>query len=171
MLNINVEDRVIANLSEDPNKLNIFLRNVDGHSQATCLYWPEAVEKLIGPTSDITEAAIKFKQLVDDGDKTAKDLRSRSKGISFGLAYGAFPKKVSNAAKMPIEEATEIFNAYHTKLFPKITEYREKYVLASAKEQGYIHLGLGFRLYTDDADKDIRTLNNGTTYTLRFNLL
>lgn len=43
-----------------------------------------------------------------------------------------------------------------------ITKYREEYVLATAQGQGYIHLGLGFRLYSDDAQKDIRSINNAT---------
>ena len=43
-----------------------------------------------------------------------------------------------------------------------ITKYREEYVLTTAQDQGYIHLGLGFRLYSDDAQKDIRSLNNAT---------
>ena len=34
--------------------------------------------------------------------------------------------------------------------------------MATAQEQGYLHLGLGCRIYTDDANGDIRTLNNAT---------
>ena len=47
-------------------------------------------------------------------------------------------------------------------MYPGITKYREEYVLKTAKDQGYIHLMLGFRMYTDFPDKDIRTLNNAT---------
>lgn len=35
-------------------------------------------------------------------------------------------------------------------------------MLKTASEQGYIHLGLGFNLHTDDPERDIRTLNNAT---------
>jgi hypothetical protein len=79
-----------------------------------------------------------------------------------GLAYGCYPPKVAASAKIPLPEAEGIFDAYHNVMFPGITRYRENYVLKTAKEQGYIHLGLGFRMYTDDPDRDIRTLNNGT---------
>lgn len=79
-----------------------------------------------------------------------------------GLAYGAFPKKVASTVKIPIEEAQAIFDAYHNELYPGITDYRENYVLPTAFEQGRIHLGLGFYLYTDNPDRDIRTLNNAT---------
>jgi DNA polymerase I-like protein with 3'-5' exonuclease and polymerase domains len=146
-----LEDRVIANLSEDPNKLNIFLKGVDGHSLAAMFYW-----------SDVAKAALEFKVLVDAKNATLVELRSRGKRISFGLAYGAFPKKVAASAKIPMEEAEKIFNAYHEELYPGVTAYREDYVLPTAQKQGYIHLGLGFRLYTENATKDIRSLNNGT---------
>lgn len=57
----------------------------------------------------------------------------------------------------------EIFDNYHNVLYPGITAYREEYVLATAREQGYLHLGLGCRIYTDNPDNDIRTLNNAIT--------
>ena len=47
-------------------------------------------------------------------------------------------------------------------MYPKITDYRENYVLPTVKETGSIHLGLGFMLYSSNADKDIRSLNNAT---------
>ena len=34
--------------------------------------------------------------------------------------------------------------------------------MPTAKSNGYIHLGLGCRLYSDNPDSDIRTINNGT---------
>jgi hypothetical protein len=59
-------------------------------------------------------------------------------------------------------KAESIFNNYHQNLYPDITEYRESYVLPTAAEHGKIHCGLGFYLHTDNADRDIRTLNNAT---------
>ena len=47
-------------------------------------------------------------------------------------------------------------------MYPGITDYRENYVLPTAKQNGRIHLGLGFYLHTDDAARDIRSLNNAT---------
>lgn len=157
-----LEDRVIANLSEDENKLNVFLKGVDGHSLAAMFYWPQAASEVVPEEGDATTRALLFKERVDEKNSTAVELRSRGKRISFGLAYGAFPPKVSKSAKIPLAEAEEIFQSYHNKLYPKVTEYRENYVLQSAKEDGYVHLGMGFRLYTDSPDRDIRTLNNAT---------
>lgn len=157
-----LEDRVIANLSEDENKLNIFLLGVDGHSLAACFYWPQEVEAQIGYIEDASERALKFKEEMDKGNTALKELRNRGKRISFGLAYGAYPPKVAKSAKISIEEATTIFNAYHNELYPMITKYREEYVLKTTESLGYIHLGMGFRLYTDNPAKDIRTSNNAT---------
>ncbi len=47
-------------------------------------------------------------------------------------------------------------------MYPGITDYRENYVLKTAKEKGRLHLGLGFYINTDDPDRDIRTLANST---------
>jgi DNA polymerase-1 len=157
-----LEDRVIANLSEDENKLNVFLKGVDAHSQAAYFYWPDEATLHLGVFNDLTEAALEFKRLVDDGHIPLKELRNRGKRISFGLAYGCGARKVALAAKVSLEEAEKIFNAYHNELYPGVTKYREEYVLKTALSQGYIHMGLGFRIYTDAPHKDIRTLNNST---------
>lgn len=79
-----------------------------------------------------------------------------------GLAYGAFPPKVAATVKIPLADAELIFNAYHNELYPGITDYRENYVLETARQNGRIHMGMGFYLNTDNPDRDIRTLNNGT---------
>ena len=47
-------------------------------------------------------------------------------------------------------------------MYPGVTDYRENYVLPFVRANGYIHTGLGFRLYSDSPDKDIRSLNNAT---------
>jgi len=79
-----------------------------------------------------------------------------------GLSYGAFPPKVAESIKCSIEEAEVIFNAYHNEMYPDITAYREQYILPTAKAQGYIHLGLGCRIYTSNPEKHIRTINNAS---------
>lgn len=76
---------MIANLSEDENKLNIFLLGVDGHSLAACFYWPQEVEAQIGYIEDASERALKFKEEMDKGNTALKELRNRGKRISFGL--------------------------------------------------------------------------------------
>ena len=157
-----LEDRVIASLSRDTNKCDIFLKNLDGHSLNALGYFKDKIEKLMPLTGDTPTDAINFKKLVDEKNKEADKLRQESKGPTFGLAYGAFPPKIAATLKISIEEAQQIFDNYHNVLYPGITNYRESYVLPTAKENGEIHLGLGFTLKTDDADRDIRTLANAT---------
>lgn len=77
-----------------------------------------------------------------------------------GASYGAFPPKIASSINCSIEEGEQIFNAYHKELYPKITEYRENYVLPTAKQHKKLHLGLGFYINTKDPDSDIRTLAN-----------
>lgn len=157
-----LEDRVIANLSEDANKLALFLENLDGHSLSATYYYPQRVMNLVGKFDDNKKASILLKQLVDEGNKEAKSVRQDSKPVSFGLAYGAFPPKVAATVKIPIKEAEEIFDNYHHKLFPQITQYREDYILPTAQKNGEINLGLGCKLISDNPKNDIRTLANAT---------
>ena len=157
-----LEDRVIANLSEDVNKISIFTEGLDGHSLNAVGYFPKKLEPILGKNTDNVAYVKKFMKGVADGDKTLKKIRQEGKGPTFGLAYGAYPQKIANTIKCTLEEATDIFDNYHDVLYPGITEYRENYVLPIVKEQGYVHLGLGCRIYASDAAKSIRTLNNAT---------
>lgn len=159
-----LEDRVMACLSGDKNKASIFTEGLDGHSLNACGYFPERIAKIIGEKCEISnsEYVKMFMAELDSGNKELKAIRQESKGPTFGLAYGAYPKKIAATIKCSIEQAEEIFNNYHNVLYAGITDYRENYVLPTAKAQGYIHLGLGCRIYSSDPDKDIRTLNNAT---------
>lgn len=161
-----LEDRVVANLSGDKNKLALFTEGLDGHSLSATYYYKERTASIVGPFTDNKQASRDLKTIVDDPNhplhKQAKALRQDSKPVSFGLAYGAFPPKVAATIKVPIEVAEAIFNAYHYELFPGISEYRENYVLPTSQTNGSLHLGLGCTIDTDDADRDIRTLANAS---------
>jgi hypothetical protein len=157
-----LEDRVIASLTRDTNKCAVFTKGVDGHSLGACAYFPDEVSKHMPLTGDSVTDAKHFKHLVDQGNSSLADLRQAGKGITFGLSYGAHPPKVAKQLKCDMPKAESIFNNYHQNLYPDITEYRESYVFPTAAEHGKIHCGLGFYLHTDNADRDIRTLNNAT---------
>jgi hypothetical protein len=157
-----LEDRVIASLSKDDNKCAIFTDNLDGHSVNAIGYFADKIKELMELVGDTATDATNFYKLVTDGVKWAKELRQWGKGPTFGLAYGAFPPKIAATLKISLEEAQTIFDNYHQILYPGITEYRETYVLPTAKKDGEIHLGLGFTLKTNDADRDIRSLANAT---------
>jgi len=154
-----LEDRVVSNLSGDVNKSNIFLEGLDGHSLNACGYFPEEIAKEMGPNTDNVAYVKEFYHRADDlGDPILKAIRSMSKAPTFKLAYGGFPDEHKGGVI-----TQEIFDNYHNVLYPGITEYREQYVLPTTIEQGYIHLGLGCRMYSDDPSNDIRTINNATS--------
>ncbi|TFZ81432.1 DNA polymerase [Candidatus Macondimonas diazotrophica] len=157
-----LEDKGMANLSKDENKVALFLENLDGHSLSACYYFKPLVEELIGEFDDPKEASKLLKDLVDKEDEEAEKLRQSAKRPSFGLGYGQFPPGLSKALKCSLSEAEELFDMYHNELYPGVTKYREEYVLKTAKENGYVHLGLGCRIYSDNPESDIRTLVNAT---------
>ena len=151
-----LEDRVIANLSGDKNKCNIFLENLDGHSLNSCVYFADKIEKIIGPETDFIKFVRKFTDNVETNEVIEK-IRQDSKAPTFKLAYGGYPDYDKGGVI-----TQEIFDNYHNVLYPGITDYRENYVLPTAQKNGYIHLGLGCRLYTNNPYDQIRTLNNST---------
>lgn len=157
-----LEDRVIANLSGDNNKLAVFTEGLDGHSLAATYYFPDKVEKSIGKYTDNKEASKKLKDLVDQKDKVAKKIRQDGKPVTFGISYGAYPPKIAATIKCPIEEAEGIFHAYHEEMYPDITKMRNQ-IIGKAKYDGYVHLGLGCRLYSNDVEKGSRTLFNAVS--------
>jgi len=153
-----LEDRGIANLSGDVNKQNIFLEDLDGHSLNACGYFKDEIEEIMGPNTDNVAYVKEFYRLVEDEDnKVLKGIRFRSKGPTFKLAYGGYPDDYKGGVITQV-----IFDNYHNLLYPGITEYREGYVLPFTQEHGYIHLGLGCRMYSDDAENSIRSINNAT---------
>ena len=154
-----LEDRVVSNLSGDVNKSNIFLEGLDGHSLNACGYFPEEIAEVMGPNTDNVAYVKEFYHLADvKKNPIISAIRSKSKAPTFKLAYGGFPDEHKNGVI-----TQEIFDNYHNILYPDITRYREEYVLPTTIEQGYLHLGLGCRIYSDDPAGDIRTINNATS--------
>lgn len=157
-----LEDRVIASLTRDENKCNIFLKGLDGHCLNAYGYFKEEIAQHMPITGDIETDVKEFYRLVEDGHMVLKAIRQKGKPITFGLSYGAYPPKVASSMKISLAAATAIFDSYHNELYPGIKKYREKYILPTAKKNGRIHLGMGCYISTDKASKDIRTLNNAT---------
>lgn len=156
-----LEDRVIANLSGDENKLSLFLDGLDGHCLNSYYYFKEEIESILprDEKEDLSTFIKRYYHEIEVGNKALKEIRQKSKGCSFALAYGCFPKKLANTAKLPIEVAEQIFNRYNEELYPDITKFRDN-TLSSAKRDGRIHLGLGCYINTSDPEKEIRTIFN-----------
>jgi len=157
-----LEDRVIASLTKDENKCNVFLQELDGHCLNAYGYFRDEIAQYMELTGDTVTDVKEFFRLCEEGHKELKAIRQKGKPATFGLSYGAYPPKVSKSLKISLEEATKIFENYHFTLYPGITDYRENYVLTTAEKYKRVHLGMGFYLRTDNPGRDIRTLNNGT---------
>lgn len=157
-----LEDRVIASLTRDNNKCRVFTDGLDGHCLNAYGYFKDEIAKYMHLTHDIVTDVKEFYRLVEEGHKELKAIRQKGKPVTFGLSYGAYPPKVSKTLKVPLDTAKKIFDSYHNELYGGITEYRENYILPTAKQEGKIHLGLGCYLQSDNAKRDIRTLNNAS---------
>ena len=156
-----LEDRVIANLSRDENKCAIFTQGIDGHCLNAYYYFTDEVEAILPREEgeDLYVFVKRFKREVDNGNKALKAIRQKSKPVSFGLNYGAYPEKVASSIKCSLEQAENIFHRYHDELYKGVDKMRST-VLAKAKSKGYIPLGLGCRITTDHPEKEIRTVFN-----------
>ena len=74
-----LEDRVMASLSRDTNKCNIFLQNLDGHCLNAYGYFPEEIAQYMPITNDIVTDVKHFFDLQEHGHKELKAIRQRGK--------------------------------------------------------------------------------------------
>lgn len=156
-----LEDRIIANLSRDKHKCDIFLKNLDGHCLNSYFYYKEEIEELLPRKEgeELYDYIKRYKDEVENGNKALKEIRQKGKPCTFGLSYGAYPPKIAQTIQCSIEKAIQIFDRYHNELYPDVTKFRER-VLNKAKEHNKINIGLGCYLRSSDPDKDVRTLAN-----------
>ncbi|MFM7062595.1 MAG: DNA polymerase, partial [Actinomycetes bacterium] len=114
-----IELRCIAHLSEDPGLVGAFTAGEDIHSSTAA--------RIFG---------------VDPADVSV-DQRSKSKMVSYGLAYGMEAYGLGQRLGIPTGEAQAILDAYFT-AFPSVKEFMERTV-AEARERGYTETVFGRR--------------------------
>lgn len=156
-----LEDRVVANLSKDENKCSIFTDNIDGHCLNSLAYFPEEIYSELPRMENESnkDYCKRYIEAIDHGNKKLKACRQRGKSTTFGLNYGAGPKKVAKQLNLSIEEAQVLFDNYHNNLYKDITKMRNE-ILTTAKKEGEIHLGLGCYIKSNDPDTEVRTIFN-----------
>jgi len=155
-----LESRIIASITKDKNKCNIFLKGLDEHSLNAIGFFRDEIAQYMDLTGNIDIDTKEFYRLVEGGNKELKAIRQKGKKVSFGISYGAYPPKIAKTLDISIEDATKLFNNYHKVLYPSITEFKGSYVLPTANSKGTIHLGLGFSLASYDVERNSRTLMN-----------
>ena len=127
----------------------------DMHTLHSTIFFKEQWEEVTGqPFEDTIQYNNMCFQLCDT-DKRAKQLRNDSKPCTFKCAYGGFPDDHKGGS---ITQA--IFDRYHTELYPGVAQFRDDYVVPTSKEQGYLHLNWGLRVYSSNPKSDLLSLNN-----------
>ncbi len=125
-----IELRVMAHLSGDEGLLAAFTSHEDIHAQTAAMVW------------DLPLDAV---------DNT---LRSRIKGMTYGLAYGLSAYGLSQQLGIPPDEARELMEAYFAR-FPKVKGYLDS-VVEQARREGWTQTMWGRRRYLPDLRSDNR---------------
>jgi DNA polymerase-1 len=114
-----IELRVIAHLAEDPGLVEAFTTGQDIHTTTAA--------RVFG----VEPAAVTLGQ------------RSKAKMVSYGLAYGMESFGLAQRLNIPVDEATEILDAYFI-AFPRVRAYMTRTV-AEARDRGYTETLFGRR--------------------------
>jgi DNA polymerase-1 len=114
-----IELRCIAHLAEDPGLIAAFESGSDIHTETASRIFSV-------PPGEVTTAQ-----------------RSKSKMVSYGLAYGMESYGLGQRLGIPTEEAAVILDAYFA-AFPSVRAYMERTV-AEARERGYTETLFGRR--------------------------
>ena len=121
-----IELRVMAALSKDPNMLEAFQRGADIHR--------ETAARVYG----IMPALV------------TSEMRSACKMVNFGIIYGISAFGLSQRLDVPRKQAAELIETYFMQ-YPGIKAYMEK-AIADAREKGYAQTLLGRRRFLRDID-------------------
>jgi len=118
-----VELRIMAEFSKEPNLIEAFNNNIDIHTRTASLI-----------------------NNIDEFDVN-EDQRRTAKVVNFGIMYGAGPFRMSQELGISIKEAKELIDVYF-QTYPKIKEYMEN-TISFARENGYVKTLFGRRKNTN----------------------
>jgi len=93
--------------------------------------------------------------------------RGIGKRINFSIIYGAMPKKIKEAQRLTIKQATDFYNAFFEE-FPKLRNY-EAYVQNFLDRRGYVQNLFGRKYYgiSTHEGKNYLIQGSGADYTKR----
>lgn len=124
-----IELRIVAAISGDPNMCDAFINNKDIHTATAA--------KVFG---------------VEEKDVT-KEMRYKAKSVNFGIIYGQSAFGLAENINIPRAEAKEIIENYK-KQFPNIQRYMDS-LINFAREHGYVQTLKGRKRWL----KDINSAN------------
>ncbi|QXV66044.1 DNA polymerase I [Mucilaginibacter sp. 21P] len=119
-----IELRIIAEISKDPNMRQAFIDNVDIHTATAAKVYGVALE---------------------DVDSTQ---RRNAKAVNFGIIYGQSAFGLSQNLGIPRKEAADIIEQYFAQ-YPGIKQYMSD-TMNFARENGYVTTLMGRRRYLRD---------------------
>jgi DNA polymerase-1 len=119
-----IELRVIAALSKDPNMISAFKNNEDIHSST-------AAKVFNVNLSEVT-----------------KEQRSNAKTVNFGIIYGVSAFGLSNQTTLNRTESKELIESYYS-AYPELKNYISNQI-NFARENGYVETILGRKRYLKD---------------------
>lgn len=119
-----IELRVIAALSGEPNMIQSFANDEDIHRSTAAKVFNVALEEV------------------------TKEQRSHAKTVNFGIIYGVSAFGLSNQTNLSRSESAELIDAYY-KTYPRLKEYIAEQI-EKARELGYVQTISGRRRYLRD---------------------
>ena len=119
-----IELRVMAHLSQDPQMIEVFREGKDLHAAT---------------------AANIYKKPIDE---VTRDERTKSKRANFGIIYGITVFGLAERLDIPRDEAKRLIDGYF-ETFPQVKDYMEK-SKEVARQQGYVVTLFGRRRYLPD---------------------
>ncbi|MBQ8712256.1 MAG: DNA polymerase I [Prevotella sp.] len=127
-----IELRVMAHLSDDPQMIEVFREGKDLHAAT---------------------AANIYKKPIDE---VTRDERSKSKRANFGIIYGITVFGLAERLDIPRDEAKMLIDGYF-ETFPQVHDYMEQAKL-TAHQQGYVTTLFGRRRYLPDINSQNATV-------------
>ena len=119
-----IELRIISEISQDPNMLDAFAKNLDIHTATAANVYGIALE-------DVTS-----------------EQRRNAKAVNFGIIYGQSAFGLSQSLGIPRKEASDIIEQYFVQ-FAGIKNYMSE-TMNFARENGYVKTLMGRRRYLRD---------------------
>ena len=119
-----IELRIIAEISKDPNMMQAFVDNLDIHTATAANVYGIGL------------------------DQVTSDQRRNAKAVNFGIIYGQSAFGLSQNLGIPRKEAADIIEQYFAQ-FPGIKQYMTD-TMNFARENGYVTTLMGRRRYLRD---------------------
>lgn len=127
-----IELRIMAHLSEDPNMIEAFRNNIDIHKVTAAKIWHENID-------DVTETQ-----------------RKKAKQANFGIIYGITTFGLAQRMGISNLEARKIIDGYFN-TYPKVREFIDKSI-KDARKKGYVETLFNRKRYLPDINSHNATV-------------